>query len=103
MREVNEQDFEKVIGGEKPVVIDFWASWCGPCKMMAPNFEAVAEELGEEYEFYKCNVDDNEGVAISQNIYSIPTIVIYKSGKEIARNVGFLTQNELKSRLKTQN
>ena len=103
MQEINERNFDEVISNSKPTVIDFWASWCGPCKMMAPNFEAVAEEMEGQFNFYKCNVDDNEGLAIGQNIYSIPTIVVYKSGKEIARNVGFLTQNELKTRLKTQN
>lgn len=102
MEHVTEQNFNEILKSNKPVVIDFWASWCGPCRMMAPNFEEVSVELKDECVFAKCNVDDCEGVAMSQNIQSIPTIAIYKNGTEIARFLGFCPASELKNRIKSQ-
>ena len=102
MKEITENNFKGEISGNKITFIDFWAAWCGPCKMMAPNFEEASEELGGEYNFAKCNVDDNTSIAIDYNVYSIPTIVAFKNGKEIARNVGFLPAKELKMWIKTQ-
>ena len=102
MEQLNEKTFKEAINKDKIAIVDFWAAWCGPCKMMAPNFEEASEELGEEYNFYKCNVDDNTSLAIEYNVYSIPTILAFKNGKEIARNVGFLPTKELKTWIKTQ-
>jgi len=102
MKEITEKNFKEIVSDNKISLIDFWAAWCGPCKMMAPNFEEAESELGGEYNFYKCNVDENTGIAIEYNVYSIPTIVAFKNGKEIARNVGFLPSNQLKMWIKTQ-
>ena len=102
MEQLNSQTFKEAINKDKIAIIDFWASWCGPCKMLAPNFEEASEELGGEYYFYKCNVDDNTDLAIEYNVYSIPTLLAFKNGKEIARNVGFLPSGELKKWIKTQ-
>lgn len=102
MEHINEQNFKEIINSSKPVVIDFWANWCGPCRMMAPNFEQVASELASEFIFAKCNIDDCEQIALEQNIQSIPTIAVYKNGSEIARFLGFCTAQELKNRIKLQ-
>ncbi len=104
MEHITEKNFNEIVTNkDKMVVVDFWASWCGPCRMMAPNFEQVAEELKDDYIFAKCNIDDCENIARMQNIQSIPTIAIYKNGNEIARFLGFCTQDELKRRIKSQN
>ena len=102
MKELNSTSFKEEINKDKVAIIDFWAAWCGPCKMMAPNFEEAEQELASDYNFYKCNVDENSDLAIEYNVYSIPTIVAFKNGKEIARNVGFLPSSELKNWIKTQ-
>lgn len=102
MEVVSHKNFIELSNGEKPLVVDFWATWCGPCRMMAPNFEQVAEELSGDFIFGKSNVDDFSKFAGSQNIQSIPTIVVYKNGAEIARKMGFCAVLDLKTWLKTQ-
>lgn len=102
MENISHKNFEELSNKDKPLVVDFWASWCGPCRMMAPNFEEVAEELSNEFIFGKCNVDDFSRFAGTHNIQSIPTILVFKNGTEIARKMGFCTSNDLKTWLKTQ-
>lgn len=97
------KNFDEIMLQEKRVVVDFWATWCSPCRMMAPNFSEVSEELGDEFVFAKCEIDDEPTLAKKYEIYSIPTIVIFENGVEIARNVGFLNKNDLKSFIKMQN
>ena len=88
VREVMEKDFDTVVQGAKVTLADFWAPWCGPCRMVAPNVEAVAEKMSGEANFIKINVDDNPNLAKKYGVMSIPTLIIFKDGEEAARMVG---------------
>ena len=96
--EVNEGNFDaEVMNSSKLVVADMWADWCGPCRMMAPVFEEVAEEYSSKAKFVKINVDDNEKLAMKFNVQSIPTTLILVKGKIKAMNVGALPKETLKA------
>lgn len=95
---LNSENFEKeVLNSNIPVLVDFYADWCGPCKMMAPIVEKLAEELEGKAKVGKINVDENQDLAMEYNIMSIPTILIFKNGKEEKRIVGVRDKNELLS------
>ena len=80
-----------------PVVVDFWAPWCGPCKMMAPAFEQAAAELTPNVRLAKLNTEDEQNIAGQLNIRSIPTMVIFKNGREISRQAGAMSTAEINS------
>ena len=86
----NKEGFEKALASGQLLMVDFWADWCGPCKMLAP----VIEGLGDEYEgkavVGKVNVDDEQELAIRYGVMSIPTVIFFKDGEEVARKVGVL-------------
>ena len=88
-------ELEELIAGEKPVVCDFWATWCGPCRMLAPVFEDVSDKFEGRAEFVKIDVDENEDAAVKYGITSIPNIIIFKNGKPAAHNLGFVPENAL--------
>lgn len=80
---------------EIPVVVDFWAEWCGPCKMMGPNFQAAAAELEPACRFLKLNTEMAQDISAQFSIRSIPTMIIYKSGKEVARTSGAMDKSQI--------
>ncbi|MBT9170534.1 MAG: Thioredoxin [Actinobacteria bacterium] len=87
--EVNDGNFEKeVLDSPTPVLVDFWAAWCGPCRMVAPELEKLAEEESDRLKVAKLNVEDNRGIAARYGISSIPTMILFKDGKEQKRLMG---------------
>ena len=85
-----------VIGADVPVVVDFWAEWCGPCRMIGPSLEEIAKELDGKVRIAKVNVDENPGIAGQLGIRSIPTLMLYKDGKMASQKVGASPKGELK-------
>jgi len=82
---LTDQTFDETIGGsDKPVLVDFWAEWCGPCKMIAPVLEELADEHSESIAIAKLNVDDNPSTAMRYNVMSIPTLLVFKPGDTAA-------------------
>ena len=99
VREVSDTSFEEeVLRSDKPVLVDFWAAWCAPCRMVAPVVEAVADEYKDGARVVKLNVDDNPSIAQRYGIKGIPTMILFRSGKEEERVVG-ATSRESLSRL----
>jgi len=97
--EVNEENFEKeVLKSDKPVIVDFWAAWCGPCKMLSPIFEKVAGQL-TNVKFAKMNVDENTHLAQQSGVMGIPCLIVYKNGEEVDRIVGLLPEVQLKAKI----
>jgi thioredoxin 1 len=97
---LNESNFEAEVKQEqKAVLVDFWASWCGPCLMVAPAVEKLAEDMQDTLKVCKVNVDENQKLASDFGVMSIPTLILFKSGEEKERIVGALSEPELKDRI----
>lgn len=97
---VSDAEFQStVLEAGTPVVVDFWAPWCGPCRMVSPIVEELSNEYGEKVRFAKMNTDDNETTSSQFGIWSIPTLVIFKDGKEVNRLVGFAPKEQLKRQI----
>ena len=93
---VTDASFEAdVLKSSEPVVVDFWAEWCGPCKMIGPSLEEIATEMKGKVKIVKLNVDENPGVAGKLGIRSIPTLMLFKDGKLAAQKVGAAPKGEL--------
>ncbi|MCX7903107.1 MAG: thioredoxin [Caloramator sp.] len=98
---VTDADFnEKVLNSDKAVLVDFWAEWCGPCRMIAPVVEEVAENLKDNLVVAKLNLDENPMTASLYGISSIPTLVLFKDGKPLGKIVGFRPAAQIKSAIK---
>jgi thioredoxin 1 len=94
---IGDSDFEsKVLQSEKPVLVDFWAEWCGPCKMIGPSLEEIAEELGDKVTIAKMNIDEHADTPGRFNVRSIPTMILFKDGKAAEMKIGAAPKAELK-------
>lgn len=96
---VTNENFSDIISGSVPVVVDFWATWCGPCRALAPVVEEIASEYEGKAEIVKCNVDDCEEIAAQYSIRSIPTLIFFKDGKAVDRLVGAVPKSEITARI----
>ena len=97
---VNVNNFEEeVLKSDIPVLVDFWATWCGPCRMLAPTVSAIAEEYAGKVKVCKCDIDENIPLAEKFGIEVIPTLVVFKNGEEVARNMGLIPKAEIEKML----
>ena len=98
--ELDSSNFDSAVsGGSTPVVVDFWAPWCGPCKAIAPILEELADELGSNVKICKVNVDNNSEIASKFEIRAIPTILIFKGGQVVDTVVGLTSKDDLKAKI----
>jgi thioredoxin len=93
---------DDVIGSDKPVLVDFWAEWCGPCRMVAPALEEISVELGERVTVAKLNIDDNPDAPARYGVRGIPTMILFKGGEKVADLVGARPKSQLQSWLESQ-
>ena len=96
MEQVNTQKFDELLNGDKTVVCDFFATWCGPCKMLAPVMEEVSKEFEDKAVFVKVDVDENMDLAKRYGIMSIPLVAIFKDGDMKAKSLGYTSKSETK-------
>ncbi|OFW63825.1 MAG: thioredoxin [Actinobacteria bacterium RBG_19FT_COMBO_36_27] len=96
VHQFTESNFDsEVINSEKPVLVDFWAVWCGPCKLITPEIEKLAEEKQNELKVGKLNVDDNRDTAIKYGINSIPTLLLFKNGEVVKELIGAMSKDKI--------
>ena len=96
---INDENFEAVLAENKPVVVDFWAEWCGPCKKVAPYIDELAEEFQGQVNIGKCDVDNTFDLTAQYGIRSIPTILFIKNGEVVDKQVGATTKAALKEKI----
>ena len=100
VEEVTDNNFQaEVIESEKPVLVDFWAPWCGPCRMVAPVVEEIAAERAEELKVVKLNIDENQNTAIQFNVMSIPTLILFRNGQPAKTVIGAYPKRKLEAEL----
>jgi thioredoxin 1 len=93
---VNDASFEEeVLKAETPVLVDFWAEWCGPCRMIAPVVQEIATDKGGKLKVAKLNVDENRKIAQELSVFNIPTLILFKGGQPVERIVGYMAKDKL--------
>ncbi|MGN1078158.1 MAG: thioredoxin [Candidatus Gallimonas sp.] len=97
VEEITGAQLQALLDEGKTVVCDFWASWCGPCRMLAPVMESVAAELKDRAQFVKINVDEEGETAVKYGVMSIPNVFVFKKGEPCANSVGYAPENEMKA------
>ena len=98
--ELSEKNFDDIVAAGKPVLVDFWASWCGPCQFMLPIFDKLAKKYNEKMVFARLNVDDNQSVATRFDVYAIPTFIVFMDSKAIDRAIGAVGEAGLEGLIK---
>lgn len=94
VEQVNEARFEEILKADKPVVCDFYANWCGPCKMLAPVMQSMSEKFADKAHFIKVDVDECATLSVKYGIMSIPLVIIFKNGEEAAKSLGYMSAAE---------
>ena len=102
VKSIKENEFDsEVINSDKPVLIDFWAEWCGPCIEISPILEEISDEMKDTVKVVKMNIDENPNIPNKYGIQSIPTMIIFKKGEPISTKVGVVIKSELKTWIET--
>ncbi len=96
---ITNTNFSDILASDKPVLVDFWATWCGPCRMLGPTIDDIAAEYEGRVVVAKCNVDDAEDIAAQCGIRNIPTLIYFKDGKAVDRSVGVVPKSDIESKL----
>jgi thioredoxin 1 len=94
---ISSENFENLKNGDMPLVVDFWATWCGPCRILSPTVDEIADEYADRITVAKCNVDDAEEIAMKYRIMSIPTLLFFKNGEVVDKRVGVVSKDEIVS------
>ena len=97
--EVTRENIEQLLASDKPLMIDFWAEWCGPCRMISPIVEELAEEYADRINIGKCNVDEESEITERFKIRNIPTLIFFKGGELVDRHVGVISKADLAAKL----
>ena len=101
-RLINSSEFSGLLQEDKLLVVDFYATWCGPCKNLSPTLDEVSEELGEQVNIVKVDVDESEDLAMDYGIRSVPTVLFFKNGQQVDKFVGALPKSEIVAKIQAQ-
>lgn len=92
---ITNSNFAEILSSEQPVMVDFWATWCGPCRMLTPTVDEIAQEYEGRVVVAKCNVDDSDEVAMQYRVRNIPTLIFFKGGQQVEKLVGLVSKKEI--------